>query len=153
MQCPSWVVGNVRDLNFFTSLLSRKKLFIFWKDSDPLKFLLNLFETLVKLCTRAVCAFANIFLLVAKFSYMQLYNTQHRPFLSHWPYPFSNYKFNWRRRDLNPTPSKYQSIALPTELSWLEFLFFHWSVNRYSFFIFYCFERVDKCCCKPVLLF
>ena len=33
------------------------------------------------------------------------------------PQPFSNCKYNWRRRDLNPGSSEYQSNALPTELS------------------------------------
>ena len=36
------------------------------------------------------------------------------------PQPFSNWKFNWRRWDLNPVPSEYQSNMLPTELSWLD---------------------------------
>ena len=34
--------------------------------------------------------------------------------------PFSNWNFNWRRQDLNPGPSKHQSNAQPTKLSWLE---------------------------------
>ena len=34
------------------------------------------------------------------------------------PATFLQLKFNWRRRDLNRGPSKYQSNALPTELSW-----------------------------------
>ena len=34
------------------------------------------------------------------------------------PQPFYNWKFNWRRWDLNPRPFKYQSNVLPTELSW-----------------------------------
>ena len=46
-------------------------------------------------------------------------------FMVYWreslPQPFSSWKFNWRRQDLNPKPSKYQSNALPTELSWLDF--------------------------------
>ena len=41
------------------------------------------------------------------------------------PQPFSNWKFNWRWRDLNPGPSKYQSNMLPTELSWLDQFSFH----------------------------
>ena len=36
------------------------------------------------------------------------------------PQPFSNWKFNWRRQDLNPGPTEYQSNVLPTELSWLD---------------------------------
>ena len=37
------------------------------------------------------------------------------------PQPFSNWKFNWRWRDLNPRPSEYQCNTLPTELSWLDY--------------------------------
>ena len=40
--------------------------------------------------------------------------------------PFSNWKFNWGRRDLNVGPSKHQSNALPTELSWLDWMEEDW---------------------------
>ena len=45
------------------------------------------------------------------------------------PQPFSNWTFNWRRRDLNPGPSEYQSNVLPTELSGLDYhcwIFLKW---------------------------
>ena len=38
------------------------------------------------------------------------------------PATFLQFKINWRRRDLNPGPSKYQSNALPTELSWKKWI-------------------------------
>ena len=55
--------------------------------------------------------------------YFKFYSTQ--PYFKAYcieslPQPLSNWKFNWRRRDLNPGPSEYQSNALPTELSWLD---------------------------------
>ena len=45
------------------------------------------------------------------------------------PQPFSNWKFNYRRQDLNPKPSEYQSNMLPTELSWLDD---PWKVTYYK---------------------
>ena len=39
------------------------------------------------------------------------------------PQSFSDWKLNWRWRDSNPKPSKYQSNVLPTELSWLNYTY------------------------------
>ena len=53
-----------------------------------------------------------------KFDSTQLYFMAY--YLESLPQPFSNWKCNWKWRDLNPRPSEYQSIALPTEQSWLD---------------------------------
>ena len=51
--------------------------------------------------------------------------------------PFSNWKFNWSWRDLNPVRSVYQSNVLPTELSWLDQdtlrLWLLWKLMRLTF--------------------
>ena len=48
------------------------------------------------------------------------------------PQPFSNRKFHWRWRDLNPRLSECQSNALPPELSWILNYFYIFRSKSFS---------------------